>query len=1492
MAESINIPIKVISKEALRDLQVISAEVKKINKNFTAINESQNTTLRKTRKELSFLTTEYKAVGSAAGALGAIVLTQNKEVRKLIFNFLGLAKGFNTTTKNLLVFQNSARVLNKLYRGLRTATLSTVDITGRLADAFVFLDKGLIGFSLNLATLSAGLFGVSKAFELFDNEITETIADILLFSSILTGSLSIALISLIKFVGDLSFKIGTTLANAAQKATETFIEFDKKTFVFERTVKGFNKSFGDSIGTVESWTKAVKELSDETAFTEQSLRGAVTEIVATTSAMGFNEDQQRKLLEITADYARFLGDDVVQTTIEFISALNGQAQSVQKYGVKLGAANIQQKIYKKGVDLSFKSLTEAEKVQFRWNSLLEQSIPIQGTAVDVTKTLAGQQKVLNNNIMRLSQSFGEGAAIIENNNLVAAALNIVISDLSEGSAKLAGFFSSLIGRFLQFSGALLTVSFNVFGLIKGIKILNILLETELITNLFNLPIPFINKSLTKLIKTSGATYVSFKSLTDIFKTFGSVLAIQFKVIISGLLGVQVASISLSTVLKGVLVRSLALTKAAFIALRGAVVKLLANPIVLTIAAIAAALFALFKALQVINERTGIFTELWDSLVDSFKDTVSIFKPLVKSFKNFGKILVYIAKDVFGLFVFGVAKVISSFLSFIKLVSGFVKKLKGFSLFANAFAGLEIDETQIDSIERARDKLDTFSDSLFNAGFEFDKLKNISSKAASDINKDVKKIDLKPLLQLQEELKDIGLTDIDKLKRQRAERLKVIQEALQSEGKAFRVAKELERKINLDFNTQLSAIRKSENDERLKQEEKRLEFIENYKKSFAETEKEISGILAKIGQSASSALTFAFGGGKTELEKELEQSLEELEQNFNAGRIGQVEFELEKREIEKQRDELAKSTYLGITTGILNSIAKGAEGAKDIIVSSIQAGLNRLVPGLGDALGPIINAFASGPEATKKMVNDFADAIPVIIENIILSIPAFLEAFADKADVIVERLAQRLPRIIPKLIVGLIRGVLKSLYAIYLKMPAAALEGFISSLKDGISQAWELGLKDAFSKVAEYLKTAFNFLKNIFYNLGKKIFEGLKNSRFGEIGTKLFEAGKKIYEGLKSALERILNLFFEAGKKIYEGLKSVIVGLGKILFNLGKKIFDGLKSALEPLFNIFYNLGKKVFEGLFDILRSGFSILSDLFKKIFKFDGGGTGVVEDFLGFDFPFIAFNKGGKVPGTEKVPGDSSLNDTVPALLSAGEMVIPKSAMRNGITGIFSFLEKMGYTPKGYFLGDIVESVGGFLTGAISSVVQGVTSFVNAGGGAVDTIFSPAGDMYTSAANYLSQFAEYLANPKVYYDILKSLARIGASIDIEQLFTNPIHAIKKALLGVTTFFQPFFRQIIGGGLPFKDGGLIPKGFNNDNFPARLTSGELVIDRSTTKDLQDFLSAQNSPTQNNDNMIGLLSQILNTLQMDKTVNTSVEFNGDTLADIILELNRNNARIA
>lgn len=106
------------------------------------------------------------------------------------------------------------------------------------------------------------------------------------------------------------------------------------------------------------------------------------------------------------------------------------------------------------------------------------------------------------------------------------------------------------------------------------------------------------------------------------------------------------------------------------------------------------------------------------------------------------------------------------------------------------------------------------------------------------------------------------------------------------------------------------------------------------------------------------------------------------------------------------------------------------------------------------------------------------------------------------------------------------------------------------------------------------------------------------------------------------------------------------------------------------------------------------------------------------------------------------------------------------------------------------------------------------------------------------------------------------------------------------------------GGGLGISVGGYklatgiteVPRGFPNDTFNARLTTGERVVDADANRDLKDFLARQKAGGE--PGVLNLLGQILAAVQAPLAAPVSVEVDGRKLADVILNLSRSGARLA
>lgn len=447
--------------------------------------------------------------------------------------------------------------------------------------------------------------------------------------------------------------------------------------------------------------------------------------------------------------------------------------------------------------------------------------------------------------------------------------------------------------------------------------------------------------------------------------------------------------------------------------------------------------------------------------------------------------------------------------------------------------------------------------------------------------------------------------------------------------------------------------------------------------------------------------------------------------------------------------------------------------------------------------------------------------------------------------------------------------------------------------------------EAFAKmVKDFFKSLPELIQNILINAIN--IDQILTDGFIAFLDKLPEFTERITEAL---ITRFTDPTFIARMAV-----GIAMAFVKATAALPGAIFNGVKKGLESSFDLIkkaFDVGKIVLESILKIA----SAIPNLFKKLFKFDGGGKGPVERFIGLDFPFAAFASGGRVPGRAITAGDSLKNDNVPALLSPGEIVLPRTAVNGGAGGIANFLTSLGVPGFGFggIVGDIFGGAGGFIKDAFDTAFGSgsgkfrdvATSIARIYGGDPSAFLEEVGRLSDDAIKLFTNITSAIGInlkdvlgfgiPKDVIAALNSLLNLGANIDIRKLLPeiikDPGNFIKSITKSILPVFSDNFKKLYENPKGMAQGGLVPAGYDNDTFPARLTSGELVVDRSTTRDLQDFLSNTNSSNADATVTNNLLSQLIDLMSGGQSVRTEVQFNQDTLADIILELNRNNARL-
>lgn len=372
------------------------------------------------------------------------------------------------------------------------------------------------------------------------------------------------------------------------------------------------------------------------------------------------------------------------------------------------------------------------------------------------------------------------------------------------------------------------------------------------------------------------------------------------------------------------------------------------------------------------------------------------------------------------------------------------------------------------------------------------------------------------------------------------------------------------------------------------------------------------------------------------------------------------------------------------------------------------------------------------------------------------------------------------------------------------MALRAVWDFVKSMFDAVIQT--------FQALWNFVKTLFDDPIKAFQNLWsdlKSIFAGVINA-FSTLGSKLWDS-------LKAAFDGAVSYFKNIGTIIWDGLKNAWDAGVATITNFGSKLFESTKTAFTKFGDIFADFGsnlwngfKKAFSGIGDFFKDIFSKLDpgNLLKKLFpSIDYKGKGAVENFIGLDFPWLNFAEGGNVPGRASVFGNSLKNDTVPALLSPGEAVIPRSLMNDpAVAKLIQALlsgKPVGMHADGFF-GKVAS---GDFKGAASD----------------------AGKTISNAGTAIAETVKKL-DPSQIKKLFDSMKRFIPSIDLKKLTSDPLGYLSSVIKDQVS--NLFLNPVLGamkGAIGMAEGGIVPGYGLGDSTSAMLTPGEFVMKRSAS---------------------------------------------------------------
>lgn len=541
-----------------------------------------------------------------------------------------------------------------------------------------------------------------------------------------------------------------------------------------------------------------------------------------------------------------------------------------------------------------------------------------------------------------------------------------------------------------------------------------------------------------------------------------------------------------------------------------------------------------------------------------------------------------------------------------------------------------------------------------------------------------------------------------------------------------------------------------------------------------------------------------------------------------------------------------NTYAGATAQLGNTFSdfQAAIGAvvtrNPLMIKAIQAmtrGFAFLEAKISENLDSIVNFVNDG---INRMINAFKSSVPAIQSTI--NVTGFLGEALLLVTASVLRVASAFASLEP--VVALMRfiteQVLRAVFGlIELRMALARaadlLERTFGGAADNVAR-----IEEEADRARLAIAGMANEVENIDFT---KISKGIEQSAsFTEdLGKKFREIGTATSEVVGNVGDMLQEISRTGALKIEPSFNATQGNVDDLADQVNSKI--DLKAALEA--EIVPTIGKSLIEGLAKGGEDG--------AKAFV-SSAAMAAGQAFLG--------------------PMGQAAGPIVDLLMQGPE------AVRETIDSFFEALPELIQT--------LVESIPALIDALIDNIPVLVEALVEALPDLINALVRAVPKIVVELTKLMPQISLAIIN-----GIISNIPQIARGF-IDGFLKGIPQIIIGIANGAMRAIGNLFSTITGGLLGFSKGGMVPSGFPNDSFPARLESGEVVIDRSLTKQLSNFLNGGNQGMA----MAGagggqsesILMSILQEMREPASTETSFNLDDRGFANAVLRMDKLNRR--
>lgn len=334
-----------------------------------------------------------------------------------------IAFDYNDVKEGVKATNNQLKMLNSEYKAVQAETRNTgkaLDMLGNRKDYLTqrikILNGSLEEYKKRLD--SAKEKESAQSVEKYTTEITKAEQELRALQADLDG-VNKKLDEQKGFLGksrdeweSLSKKLDSTGKDLSKKVTAPIMAASAAAFKlggdYEQALGKMNDVFGENNKAMQDWLNTSME---SFGLSKLSAAGMVADFGALFDNYGFKIQETTKMSQSLVERVRDLGARFNKSSEETAAALNaiftGQTEPMRKFGVMLNQTSLQEYALAQGINKKVSEMTEAEKVQLRYNYVMEKTTSSLGYFKKEQNTASAQLETFKELMKEIGTTFGE-----------------------------------------------------------------------------------------------------------------------------------------------------------------------------------------------------------------------------------------------------------------------------------------------------------------------------------------------------------------------------------------------------------------------------------------------------------------------------------------------------------------------------------------------------------------------------------------------------------------------------------------------------------------------------------------------------------------------------------------------------------------------------------------------------------------------------------------------------------------------------------------------------------------------------------------------------------------------------------------------------------------------------------------------------------------------------------------------------------------------------